>query len=64
IGRDRYIKIPKENTNARGVEITAEALTLLEKCEDTRCIEINFVRERIDYREVYTKWLDAWRDEY
>lgn len=64
IGRDRYIKIPKENTNSRGVEITAEALTLLEKCEDTRCIDINFIRKRIDYREVYTKWLDAWIDEY
>ena len=36
IGRDRYIKIPKENTNARGVEITAEALTLLEKCAHTQ----------------------------
>lgn len=64
IGRDRYIKLPKENTNARGVEISAEALTLLENCEDTRCIDINFIREKIDYREVYTKWLDAWREEY
>ncbi len=64
IGRDRYIKLPKENTNARGVEITAEALSLLELCEDTECIDINFVRGKIDYREVYTKWLDAWRDEY
>lgn len=64
IGRDKYIKMPKENTNARGVEISAAALTLLEKCEDTRIIDINFTRVKIDYREVYTKWLDAWRDEY
>lgn len=64
IGRDRYIKLPKENTNARGVEISSEALSILENCEDTRCIDINFIRERIDYREVYTKWLDAWREEY
>ncbi len=64
IGRDRYIKLPKENTNARGVEITAEALSMLEKHEDTRCIDINFTRDKIDYREVYTKWLDAWREEY
>lgn len=64
IGRDRYIKLPKENTNSRGVEITSEALTLLENCEDTRCIEVNFTREKIDYREVYTKWLDAWREDY
>lgn len=64
ISRDRYIKMPKENTNSRGVEITAEALELLEKCEDTRFIDINFVREKIDYREVYIKWLDAWREDY
>ena len=64
IGRDRYIKLPKENTNARGVEITAEALSILETHKDTRCININFTREKIDYREIYTKWLDAWREEY
>ena len=64
IGRDRYIKMPKRNTNARGVEITPEALMLLEQCDDTRCIDINFVRKKMDYREVYTKWLDAWTDEY
>lgn len=64
IGRDRYIKLPKENTNARGVEISSEALSLLEKCEDTKSIDIKFIREKIDYREVYTKWLDAWREEY
>lgn len=64
IGRERYIKLPKENTNERGVEITSEALMLLEKCEDTRIIDINFIREEIDYREVYTKWIDAWTEEY
>ncbi len=64
IGRDKYIKLPKANTNARGVEITAEALALLENCADTKCIEINFTRQEMDYREVYTKWLDAWREEY
>lgn len=64
IGADRYIKLPKENTNARGVEISAEALQILENCKDTRCIDINFTRSKIDYREVYTKWLDAWIDEF
>lgn len=64
IGRDKYIKLPKKNTNSRGVEISPEALSLLEHCHDTRCIDIKFAREKIDYREVYTKWLDAWREEY
>jgi hypothetical protein len=54
----------KIGTNSRGVEITQEALSRLEKCEDTRVIEVKFEREKIDYREVYTKWLDAWTDEY
>lgn len=64
IGRDRYIKLPKKNTNSRGVEISKEALALLANCHDTRFIDIVFTRGKIDYREVYTKWLDAWRDEY
>ena len=50
IGRDRYIKLPKQNTNSRGVEITAEALSILENQEYTRCIYIRFNREKIDYR--------------
>lgn len=64
IGRDRYIKLPKEGTNPRGVEITSEALNLLIECEDTRIIDIDFIRDEIDYREIYIKWLDEWRDEY
>lgn len=64
IGRDRYIKLPKKNTNSRGVEISKEALTLLSDCHDTQVIDIKFTRGKIDYREVYTKWLDAWIDEY
>jgi len=64
IGKDRYIKLPKQGTNPLGAEITAEALNLLLQCEDTRIIEIKFIRGEIDYREVYTKWLEMWRDEY
>jgi len=64
IGRDRYIKLPKEGTNPRGAEISSEAIDLLLECEDTRVIEIEFIRGEIDYREVYTKWLDAWTDGY
>lgn len=64
IGKDRYIKLPKQNTNSRGVEITTEALGLLEQSSDTKCIDINFARKEIDYREIYTKWLDAWIEDY
>ncbi|ARQ97075.1 MULTISPECIES: ThaI family type II restriction endonuclease [Campylobacter] len=64
IGKDRYIKLPKPNTNSRGVEITTEALAMLEQSSHTKCIDINFVRKNIDYREIYTKWLDAWIEDY
>lgn len=64
IGKDGYIKLPKQNTNSRGVEITTQALTLLEQSSDTKCIDINFIRKEIDYREIYTKWLDAWIEDY
>ncbi len=37
---------------------------MLEHYKDTRSININFMREKLDYREIYTKWLDAWKDEY
>lgn len=64
IGKDKYIQLPKEGTNARGVELTKEALFMLENHKETKSIEVNFIREKMDYREVYTKWLDAWYDEY
>ena len=64
IGKDNYIVLPKQSTNSRGVEISKQALQLLENCNDTRCIDIEFKKEKIDYREIYTKWLDAWREEY
>jgi len=64
LGRERYIKLPKEGTNPRGVEITAEALNFLINCSDTRIIEIPFIRNEIDYREIYTKWLDVWIEDF
>jgi len=64
IGRERYIKLPKAGTNPRGAEISSEALQLLLESADTRVIEIPFVRTVVDYREIYTKWLEAWREEY
>lgn len=64
IEKDKYIKLPKQKTNSRGVELSIKALKLLESHQDTRRIDIDFKRKEIDYREIYTKWLDAWHDEY
>ena len=64
LGRDRYIKLPKQGTNPRGIELSIEALNLLIQCNDTRTMQVPFERKQVDLREIYTKWLDAWQDEY
>jgi putative uncharacterized protein ta0828 len=62
IGRDFYMKLPKPGTNARGVELTSAALDELTNHPNTKKIKIFFKRKELDYREVYTKWLDAWHE--
>jgi hypothetical protein len=62
IGADSYLKLPTQGTNSRGVELTKDALDLLVAHSTTRKIDINFKREKLDYREVYTRWLDAWHE--
>jgi hypothetical protein len=62
LGPDKYLKLPKAGTNARGVEITKEALKLLASHATTRKIDIKFIKEHLDCREIYTRWLDAWHE--
>jgi hypothetical protein len=62
IGREKYLKLPKLDTNARGVELTSVALASLTQHPLTKKIEIFFVRKNVDYRQIYTKWLEAWHD--
>lgn len=62
LGKDNYMKLPKPGTNARGVELTSTALNELVNHSTTKKIEIYFEKEELDYREVYTKWLDAWHE--
>ena len=63
LGKDEYMILPKPGTNSRGVELSPLALQTLTKHIATKEIRIFFRREEIDYREVYTKWLDAWHDQ-
>lgn len=62
LGKDGYMKLPTPGTNARGVELTSSALNELVSHSSTKKIEIFFEKEELDYREVYTKWLDAWHE--
>jgi hypothetical protein len=62
MGRQNYIKLPKPKTNPRGVEITKEALMSLIEDRDTRRIEINWYRTKIEFN-VYKRWVDLWRED-
>lgn len=61
-GKERYLKLPKAGTNPRGVEISKEALLTLVKDPDTKSIEIEWQRSKINY-EPYSRWLDYWKKE-
>ena len=62
MGRERYIKLPKAGTNPRGVEITKEALSCLVQDRETRFIEIDWQKSKIDYHP-YKRWVDYWSEE-
>jgi hypothetical protein len=62
IGRDTYIKLPKQGTNARGVELSGVAIQYLIQSPTVRKIEIDFRRTEIDYKAAYKRWLDYWND--
>ena len=62
IGRQNYIKLPKAGTNPRGVEITKEALSNLVKDSESKIIEINWQKTKIDFNP-YKRWIDLWMEE-
>ena len=61
IGCKNYIKLPKEGTNPRGVEITKEALTILVKDDESYSIEINWQKVKIDFNP-YKRWVEFWME--
>jgi len=62
IGRENYIKLPKQGTNPRGVEITKEALSALVQDEETEKIFINWQKTSIKFNP-YKRWVDLWRED-
>lgn len=62
IGKDNYIKLPKAGTNPRGAEISREALSKLLGDKETRKIEIEWKRTKVDY-DPYKRWVDYWNEE-
>ena len=59
MGRDHYIKLPKQGTNPRGVEISAEALELLSQQRDTLNMNIPWIRKEIKVN-TFERWVDLW----
>ncbi|MFO7830166.1 MAG: ThaI family type II restriction endonuclease [Bacteroidales bacterium] len=59
IGKGRYIKLPKQGTNPRGVEISTDALKELYLQEDTLEIPITWEKQEIKYN-MFNRWIELW----
>lgn len=62
IGKEKYISLPKEGTNPRGVEITKEALKWLIEDKRTYRIMIDWFRTEIKFNP-YKRWIELWGED-
>lgn len=62
IGREKYIKLPKQGTNPRGVEIDKGALNILIEDVDTKSIEIEWNKTDIKV-DPYKRWIELWEED-
>jgi hypothetical protein len=61
IGKEKYIKLPKQGTNPRGVEISNEALKEITTDEDTMSIKVEWKRANVQYN-AFKRWVDLWSE--
>lgn len=61
LGKTHYLKMPKADTNPRGIEYTKEAINEMLKSKSTKRIVIVWNREKQDYN-VYKRWIDFWAE--
>lgn len=61
IKKEKYIKLPKQGTNPRGVEITKEALERLTRQDNICKIDINWERGN-EKHKVYERWVKLWEN--
>jgi len=59
MGRQNYLKMPKQGTNPRGVEFSKGAVKSLLQHSDTKCIPVLWKKQKIDY-DPYKRWVDYW----
>jgi len=62
IGRENYIKLPKAGTNPRGVEFAKNVLARLTADSQSKHIEINWQRGKVELN-AYKRWLDFWKED-
>lgn len=62
VGKEKYIRLPKEGTNPRGVEITKDALARLIEDSRTYRIIIEWYRSKIKFNQ-YKKWIELWSED-
>lgn len=62
LGRDTYFKLPKENTNPRGVELSKEAFSLMFNDEMTLKIPVMWTKPKEGFDPV-KRWVDLWKEE-
>jgi hypothetical protein len=60
MGYDHYIKLPKQGTNPRGVEISLSAMKNLLANENVYKIPIYWKEEKIDF-EPFDRWVELWQ---
>jgi len=62
MGRENYLKLPKEATNPRGVEISKDAIIEMLNDKDTLRIDIDWKKEDVDYKP-YKRWVEFWNED-
>jgi hypothetical protein len=59
MGREKYMVLPKQGTNPRGIEISDAAMTELIQNNETRVIKIDWIRKEISYNP-FKRWVELW----
>ncbi len=61
LGKDNYLKLPKEGTNPRGVELSSISLRMLLREDNTKYIPIIWGNVEISY-DPYKRWVEYWEN--
>jgi len=62
LGRDNYFKMPKPETNSRGIKYSRESIKMFLSHPLSKRIEVDWIKEELDYNvyDAYKRWEDYW----